>query len=74
MPNTNMEMTSFYPSYSNQQQQYSTNSNFPPKNSNSFEMSEEDDDDDEGVMSAATLTPAEDYSKQYGEQMESSSL
>ena len=68
---TNMEMTSFYPSYANQQ--YS-NSNFPPKNSTNNNSFESEEDDDEGVMSAATLTPAEDYSKQYGEQRESSSL
>ena len=47
---------------------------FYPNYANQQQYSSFESEEDEGVMSAATLTPAEDYSKQYGELMESSCL
>ena len=74
----NLELASFYPNYANQQY-----SSFECEDKNGYSTFESDDkngystfesEEDEGVMSATTLTPAEDYSLQCGEQMESTTL
>ena len=74
----NLELASFYPNYANQQY-----SSFESEDKNGYTTFESDDkngystfesEEDEGVMSATTLTPAEDYSLQCGEQMESTTL
>ena len=63
----NLELASFYPNYANQQY-----SSFESEDKNGYSTFESEED--EGVMSATTLTPAEDYSLQCGEQMESTTL